>query len=255
MATSDLDDVTGFVLREFKYKESSKIVEVFTKNLGRISIIAKGVLKKNAKNLSLTARFMKVNLSLYKSGKDFYGIKEGHLLETYKISNKNFDIILYKSAMCDLLLRTIDETQIQTVYTLLDNSFSAFENARDNYINIFLAFLIKYISFSGLKPNFSTCGICGKIIERRDGYFSIEEASMICNDDMAVASDKIYLNHEQIRYFMKLLYTKSEDLSSIDPPEDYEKVARLIIDYCLKRLELRNFSSMDWVYNKLSERN
>ena len=255
MAISDLDDVTGFVLREFKYKESSKIVEVFTEKFGRISIIAKGVLKKNAKNLSLTARFMKVNLSLYKSGKDFYGIKEGRLLETYKKSNKNFDIILYKSAMCDLLLRTIDETQIQTVYTLLDNSFSAFEKARGNYINIFLAFLIKYVSFSGLKPNFSTCGICGKIIERRDGYFSIEEASMICNDDMAVASDKIYLNHEQIRYFMKLLYTKSEDLSSIDPPEDYEKVARLIIDYCLKRLELRNFSSMDWVYNKLSERN
>ena len=78
---------------------------------------------------------------------------------------------------------------------------------------------------------------------------------MICNDDMAVVHDKTYLNHEQIRYFMKLLYTKSEDLSSIDPPEDYEKVARLIIDYCLKRLELRNFSSMDWVYNKLSERN
>ena len=255
MATSDLDDVTGFVLREFKYKESSKIVEVFTEKFGRISIIAKGVLKKNAKNLSLTARFMKVNLSLYKSGKDFYGIKEGRLLETYKNSNRNFDIILYKSAMCDLLLRTIDETQIQTVYTLLDNSFHAFEKARDNYINIFLAFLIKYISFSGLKPNFSTCGICGKIIGRRDGYFSIEEASMICDDDMAKVGDKIYLNHDQIRYFMKLLYTKSEDLSSIDPPEDYEKVARLIIDYCLKRLELRNFSSMDWVYNKLSERN
>lgn len=254
MATSELCDITGFVLREFAYKESSKLVEVFTRELGKISILAKGVLKKNAKNLSLTVRFMKVNLSLYKAG-EFYGIKEGHLVETYKKSGKNFDIILYKSAMCDFLLRTLDQEQIQTVYTLLDRSFYAFDEADGNYINIFLGFLIKYISFSGLKPNFSTCGICGKIIGRRDGYFSVGQASMLCEDDLPRVFDKVYLAENELFYFMKLLYTKSEALHTINPPATYEKVARLIIQYCLKSLDLRSFPSMDWILNKLSERN
>ncbi|WP_394019803.1 DNA repair protein RecO [Anaerococcus cruorum] len=49
MATNDLSDITGFVLREFAYKETSKIIEVFSKDLGRISIIAKGALGKKAK--------------------------------------------------------------------------------------------------------------------------------------------------------------------------------------------------------------
>lgn len=255
MVTSNLDDVTGFILREFTYKETSKIVEIFTKELGRISILAKGVYKKNSPNLSLTSRFMKVNLSLYKSGKDFYGIKEGHLLETYKKSSKNFDIILYKSAICDLLLRTLDMDQVETVYTLLDKTFMAFEKADGAYINIFLAFLIKYISFSGLKPNFSTCGRCGKIIGRRDGYFSVAEASMICADDMTQVFDKTYLSKSQVKYFMNLLYTRSEEQSKLAMPVDYQKVARLIIDYCLKKLDLRTFPSMDWVLRSLSERN
>ena len=110
MAT-ELNDVTGFILREFSYKETSKIIEVFTDKVGRISIMARGVYRKNSGLLSLTGRFMKVNLSLYKTKGDFYGIRDGYLVESYKKSAKNFDIILYKSAMCDLLLKTIDTSQ------------------------------------------------------------------------------------------------------------------------------------------------
>ena len=56
LATNDLSDVTGFILREFPYKETSKILEVFTREYGKISIIAKGINGKNkasATSLSL----------------------------------------------------------------------------------------------------------------------------------------------------------------------------------------------------------
>ncbi len=255
MATCELKDVTGFILREFSYKETSKIIEVFTDKLGRISIMARGVYRKNSGLLSLTGRFMKVNLSLYKMKGDFYGIRDGYLVESYKKSAKNFDVILYKSAMCDFLLKTIDTSQKDTVFKLLDTSFRALEEADSGYLNIFLGFLIKYISFSGLKPNFSTCGICGRIIDKATGYFSIREASLICEEHKKDAGDVIYLTREDLLYFMKLLYTKSDELSELSPSPDYEKVARLIIDYCLISLDIKKFSSMDWVYKRLSERN
>ena len=97
MATADLKDIRGIVLREFKYKESSKIIEVFTKDMGKISINCQGVLKKNSKNLALTNRFILASFDLYRSGKDFYGLREGLVLNPYYKSNKNFDIILYLS--------------------------------------------------------------------------------------------------------------------------------------------------------------
>lgn len=106
MAINDNSNIEGFVLREFNYQESSKILEVFTKDLGKISIIAKGVLKKKNTNLSSTQRFVKVSYNLYRSGNRFYGIKDAYLINSYSKSNKNFDIIIYKSAICDLLLRT-----------------------------------------------------------------------------------------------------------------------------------------------------
>lgn len=254
MATSDLKDIEGIVLREFKYKESSKIIELFTKDLGRISINCQSVLKKNSKNLGLTNRFILAHYDLYKSKKDFYGLREGVIVEAFPKSSKNFDIILYKSAIADLLLRTIDAIQIETVYKLLLNSFMAFEEADTNFINIFLAFYLKYASFSGFKPNFKTCGICGKDIRGHGLYFSPRESSLICGECKNMASDSVYLTLEEYKYFNKLLYTESKELKNIKLVENYEKIGKIIIDYTLKNLDLGYFPSVKWVLKTL-ERN
>lgn len=254
MATADLKDISGIVLREFKYKESSKIIEVFTEDLGKISVICQGVLKKNSKNLGLTNRFILASFDLYKSGKDFYGLREGLVLNPYYKSNKNFDIILYKSAIADLLLRTIDHIQIETVFTLLTNCFEAFEKADEGYINIFLGFLIKYISFSGFKPNFKSCGICGKNIRGKYLYFSPSESSVICDECKDQVFDKVFMTYEEFVYFNKLLYTKSDELKDIKIVENYQKIGKIIIDYCLNNLELATYPSLEWV-KKALERN
>lgn len=254
MATADLKDIKGIVLREFKYKESSKIIEVFTEDLGKISINCQGVLKKNAKNLALTNRFILASFDLYRSGKDFYGLREGIVINPYYKSNKNFDIILYKSAISDFLLRTIDTIQIETVFTLLTNSFDAFEEADKNYVNIFLGFFLKYISFSGFKPNFKTCGICGKNIRGKYLYFSPNESSVICDECKDKVFDKVFMTYEEFIYFNKLLYTKSEELKDIKLVDNYQKIGKIIIDYCLKNLEISTYSSLEWV-KKALERN
>lgn len=255
LATNDLSDLTGFILREFDYKETSKILEVFTKEEGRISVIVKGAFKKKTKSTTISQRFAKVNLNLYKSGKEFYGAKEISLVNAYSKSNKNFDLILYKSAICDLLLRTIDHSQADLVYKLLDNTFQAFEEADENQINIFLAFLIKYISFSGFKPNLSTCGLCGKKIKDTEIYFSQSQSSLICTDDKYDIYDIIFLSKEEFIYLKKLLYTASSDLYKINKPTNYNKIVIIIIDYILDKLEISRFSSIDWVYKNSNERN
>ena len=254
MATADLKDIEGIVLREFKYKESSKIIEVFTKDLGKISINCQGVLKKNSKNLALTNRFIHASFTLFRSGKDFYGLREGIVLNPYYKSNKNFDIILYKSAIADLLLRTMDQIQIEIVFTLLKNSFDAFEEAEDNYINIFLGFFLKYISFSGFKPNFKTCGICGKNIRGKYLYFSENESSAICDDCKDLAKDKVFLTYDELIYFNKLLYTKTDELYKVKKVSNYQKIGKIIIDYCLKNLDMGIYPSLTWV-KKALERN
>lgn len=247
MVTSDNSNVEGFVLREFTYKESSKIIEVFTKNMGKISIIAKGVLNKKNSNLSSTQRFVKSSYNLYKSGEKFFGIKDASLIKSYSKSNKNFDIIIYKSAICDLLLRTIDFDQKELVYGLLDKTFDSFEKASENYLNIFLCFLLKYISFSGFKPNLKECSICGEKINPNDLYFSIAEGGLVCKSCRRKNHNMIYLTKEEYLFLLKLLYTPTDEVEKIKVKIEKKKILNLITAYVLDCLEIRKFSSLEWV--------
>lgn len=247
MVTSDISNVEGFVLREFPYRESSKIIEVFTKNHGKISIIAKGVLNKKSPNLSSTQRFVKASYNLYKSGEKFFGIKDASLIKSYSKSNKNFDIIIYKSAICDLLLRTIDFDQKDFVYNLLDKTFDSFEKASENYFNIFLCFLLKYISFSGFKPNLKKCSLCGSKINPNDAYFSIKDGGMVDSSCKKIKKDIVYLTREEYLYIFKLIYTPTDQVSKIDLKIEKKKMINLVTSYVLECLEIKKFSSLDWV--------
>lgn len=247
MATNDNSNVEGFVLREFSYRESSKIIEVFTKDMGKISIIAKGVLNKKNPNLSSTQRFVKASYNLYKSGEKFFGIRDATLLKSYSKSNKNFDIIVYKSAICDLLLRTIDFDQKDLVYNLMDKTFDSFEKASGNYFNIFLCFLLKYISFSGFKPNLKECSMCGSKINPNDAYFSEKDGGMVDSSCKKIKKDIVYLTREEYLYILKLIYTPTDQVSKIDLKIEKKKIINLVTSYVLECLEIKKFSSLDWV--------
>lgn len=247
MATNDNSNVEGFVLREFSYRESSKIIEVFTKDMGKISIIAKGVLNKKNPNLSSTQRFVKASYNLYKSGEKFFGIRDATLLKSYSKSNKNFDIIVYKSAICDLLLRTIDFDQKDFVYNLMDKTFDSFEKASENYFNIFLCFLLKYISFSGFKPNLKECSMCGSKINPNDAYFSVKDGGMVDSSCKKIKKDIVYLTREEYLYILKLIYTPTCEVSKIDLKIEKKKIINLVTSYVLECLEIKKFSSLDWV--------
>ena len=246
MVTNDNSNVEGFVLREFSYRESSKIIEVFTKDMGKISIIAKGVLNKKNPNLSSTQRFVKASYNLYKSGEKFFGIRDASLLKSYSKSNKNFDIIIYKSAICDLLLRTIDFDQKDLVYNLLDRTFDSFEKASENYFNIFLCFLLKYISFSGFKPNLKECSLCGSKINPEDVYFSVKDGGMVDSSCKKIKKDIVYLTREEYLYILKLIYTPTDKVSEIDLKIEKKKMINLLTSYLLECLEIKKFSSLEW---------
>lgn len=247
MVTNDNSNVEGFVLREFSYRESSKIIEVFTKDMGKISIIAKGVLNKKNPNLSSTQRFVKASYNLYKSGEKFFGIRDATLLKSYSKSNKNFDIIVYKSAICDLLLRTIDFDQKDLVYNLMDKTFDSFEKASGNYFNIFLCFLLKYISFSGFKPNLKECSMCGSKINPNDAYFSVKDGGMVDSSCKKIKKDIVYLTRKEYLYILKLIYTPTDQVSKIDLKIEKKKIINLVTSYVLECLEIKKFSSLDWV--------
>ncbi|MCI5839072.1 MAG: DNA repair protein RecO [Peptoniphilaceae bacterium] len=240
MDTSNIE-VEGIVLREFKYKESSKIIEILTEKIGKISILCKGVLRKNSKNLTSTLRFSKSRYYIIHS-KNMYYLKESFLLNSGK---NNFNNLVFKSAICDLILKTykVDE---KNIYELVNKYFLALDESKKNSAYIFLSFLLKYISFSGYMPSFDKNLIRNKNKINDYFIFSISDGKIVSKKDLTSEENVFYLSYNEYVFLYKLLYTSSEKVCSINFSGNIKKMLDLIVKFTLTNLEIDSYSSMKW---------
>ena len=133
------------------FGESSKIIRVFTKEYGKISIMVKGAMSPKSRNLSVSQVFG-LNEYLLKKGQSFFYISDSKILESNFKIRENYDNLVYAS----LLLEIIDKSSIsgeanKKAFDLLRKTLNFFNFTKDP-IGLALAFELKYLSFIGYRP-------------------------------------------------------------------------------------------------------
>ena len=74
--------VRGLVIRTTDFKESDRIITVFTEELGVISAMAAGARSLKSRKMSSTMQFCYSSFILTKKG-DYYRVKEAELIESF----------------------------------------------------------------------------------------------------------------------------------------------------------------------------
>ena len=146
-----MEDMEGIVLKESPYGESSKILQVMTKEHGIIGVMAKG------------ARSLKSNLRSV-TGKLTYGIfhlryKEGKLSTLtgvdveccFKHILTDIHKISYASFLLELAEQVMKHTQKKEVYDLLLSGLFKIDEGFDPMV-ITNILELKYLDFLGVMP-------------------------------------------------------------------------------------------------------
>lgn len=153
-------EVTGFILSEIPYGDTSKIVNIFTKD-GVIGCIAKG-----AKSLKSNLR---VNTTKFTYGKFIINKKQDKLsilIEAYSINElvnikANLLLISYLSYIVELTNQVIKQTDdYESLYNLFINVILKMNNNLNPKVltNIYE---LKVLDYLGVGINFNSCNICG----------------------------------------------------------------------------------------------
>lgn len=153
-------EVTGFILSEIPYGDTSKIVNIFTKD-GVIGCIAKG-----AKSLKSNLR---VNTTKFTYGKFIINKKQDKLsllTEAYSIDElvnikANLLLITYLSYIVELTNQVIKQTND---YESLYNLFISVILKMNNNLNpkvLTNIYELKVLDYLGVGINFNSCNICG----------------------------------------------------------------------------------------------
>ena len=99
----------GIVLKEIPLGENGKVLTLFTKDYGKVSVAAKGVKKPGSSLVQLSQLFAYSELELYKGNSSLYTLTGGTLIEPFYGLSEDYDRIAAAGKMAVLLLKVIQE--------------------------------------------------------------------------------------------------------------------------------------------------
>lgn len=221
MDTDRLKGVCGFIYKEQKYKNTSKIISLFTDSLGKIPIYAQGAYRKNSSLQSITNNYSFVSLDISR-GKSFYYINEGELIDSNSFLSKSIKNLVIMALVSELLDKTLYENQRDVnIFKLIESLIVNLKKRPEASLALVIGFLFKYSSFLGYRPRLAKC-LCQN--QANKNFYSIALGGLTC--EVCRRGQSIALSEAEVENIQELLY---QPLSKAILKEDVDGLALLEI--------------------------
>lgn len=238
-------ETEGIVLNEFRFRDTSKIVNLYTEKFGKISIMARGAYNPKSRIVAYTQAFAYSEYRLHK-GRNFYYINEASVIDSFYTIRENMERTIYGFYILELLYKsTVEEEENQVLFRLLAKALEILARLDQGFLKFIIAFELKYISFLGYRPYLDRCVLCNS----RDLFkirFSITNGGIICKN--CLSSDKRAKKIDRLAYksMLDLLYSPLEDLNKIEVNlEVLKRLQDILEKYILYNIDRKSFNSLN----------
>ena len=150
----------GIVLKSVPYKENDLILTIFSRKLGKVSVIARGAKKSKSSLLSSSQIFAYSNFTLKREG-NMYRVTQSEIIKSFYNLSYDFEAFSYATYILKLIDSFMIENQPNNrLFILLAQSLYLFceENIDMEYVS--LCFKLKFLEYIGFKPIVNTCVSC-----------------------------------------------------------------------------------------------
>jgi DNA repair protein RecO (recombination protein O) len=171
--------VEAIVLRHTDWGEADRMLWLFTREIGKVRVIAKGVRKPRSRKAGHLEPFTRVEL-LLAHGRDLLIVTQAEAIDAYLTLREDLVRVGYASYIVELLDRfTYEEGENTTLYRLLAETLSRLNKEAQP------AFAVRYYEVRlldqvGFRPQLFHCVNCGEEIHAEDQYFSFDKGGVIC---------------------------------------------------------------------------
>ena len=171
----------GLVLREVKYKESSKILTILTEEEGKITAEAKGVLRRGSKCSASAQCLSWSELTLFeRAGR--YTLTEGSVLEDFASLRSEIDRYALGCYFAELTEAVSDEDSPNpNMLHLVLNALFALSRELYEPKHIKAVFELRAMALAGFAPAVERCMNCGNA-EPEAPRFSLSGGGLHCTE-------------------------------------------------------------------------
>lgn len=174
----------GIILKISEHGESDKLVTLYSKDIGRVTGIAKGAKKSKRRFVNKLEEFSRLRF-FYSPPRGFSGlllISEAELLCANLSLRKDYRRYISATYISELTLRfTRDNDPDLQIYALLKWAFSSLEGNEEPQ-KIAVLFHLQLLAAVGYRPELNRCGQCLQpVASDRTFIFLPGTGSLLCN--------------------------------------------------------------------------
>lgn len=174
-----ISNVEGVILNVTPYGETSKIINVFTKEYGIIGIMCKGAMGIKSKLRSATQKLTYGTFNIYYKKDKLSTLTSIDIINPLKHIKEDILLISYASYLSDLVNQVLKQTNDNTIYDEFINALLKIDEGL-NPIVITNIMEVKLLDYLGVGLNLTSCIICGN--KKEIVTLSSEKGGLICKN-------------------------------------------------------------------------
>ena len=202
--------VEGIIIKETSYKETSKIVNIFTDEYGIIGVLCKGAKRLKSPFSSSTGKLTYANFHINYKENGLSTLIEVDIINNLKNIKRDLTKISYATFITDLVEQVYKHENNEFIYTLYKQSLLKINEGYDCGI-ITNILELKLLDYLGIKPIIDRCCVCGNTTDIVT--ISSYKGGYLCNH--CRGNEKIY-NTKTIKLIRMFYYI---DISKINKTE------------------------------------
>ena len=157
----------AIVLKSMKYRDSSKILTLYTRRFGKVSVIAKAARdRKNKFGSSLHPMSYVTTVMYWKEGRDLQLLSQCDVVVPFRKLTEDMEKMASGMATIELLNAVSHgEEENHRLFSLVVESLQAMNNATKSVVLALYMFEVRLLDIMGFKPNFRRCLRCEAAID------------------------------------------------------------------------------------------
>ena len=191
----------GIILQTTTFKETHRIIQIFSKDFGIISLLIKNVSQKKSHLFALTTPFCLAEFIFKKTKGDIFTYVDGSVLHNHMSLRDNLEVMTAAGKCLRAIIQTqFQEKKAEEIFLLLKSYLQAFTKGYSPS-HLLASFYIKLLTHEGLLHVTQKCNNCDHLAT------SIFQGESLCSSHTSSYGHNFSL--KQLEAMQQLLYVKN----------------------------------------------
>jgi DNA repair protein RecO (recombination protein O) len=239
--------VEAVVLRTKGLREADKIITIFSRERGKLRVMAYGVAKAKSRNRGAVQPLCHSKMLLYQ-GRNIDTVRQCAGLNYFTELLANLDKLMLGFYLCELVdILCAENEPNEPLFVLLLTTLKWLDHPTVDYSGaekLRAGFEIKMLGLLGYLPELNCCVHCGAALTPKL-TFSALEGGLLCNHCAESDPKSLKIKLPTVHFLHQLISTKPKELPTLTPESWVFKEAQRILTFLTRYYLERRAKSLD----------